>query len=185
MSARTRMLGLAATAILAVGLLAGCGSSSKSSSSTTTTPANKGFDISTPQGSASLSLNGNLPPDWPSAFPVPSDAKVAGSGSLGGSSKNGMVAAYTVSGSPSDAFNFYKNNSTLTVTKSTNYGVGGAFVGTVQFKGTYTGSANIAGRNSSTYLVVVLTGSGDASTTVAPTTGASTTVANGGTLAPG
>ena len=180
MSQRKRMLGLAATALIAVGLLAGCGSSSKSSSTTTTTPANKGFSISTPDGSASLSLNGNLPPGWPSGFPVPSDAKAAGSGSLGGSSSGGMVAVYTVSGTPSDAYNFYKTNSALDVTKSSSAGLGGAFVGTVQFKGTYSGSANIVGRNSTTYLVVVLK-----SAATPTSTAASTTVANGGTLAPG
>jgi hypothetical protein len=165
MPTRNRTLAVLATALIAAGLLAGCGSSSKAGDSTTTEAPNKGFDISTPEGSASLSLNGNLPPDWPTAFPVPSDADVAGSGSLGGSESGGMVAVYTVSGSPADAYNFYKDNTSLTVTKSTKYGVGSAFVGTVQFTGTYNGSANIAGRNDTTYLVVVLKSSTDASTT--------------------
>jgi hypothetical protein len=182
MSIRKRGLALTATAILAVGVLAACGSSSKSGDHTTTTAApNKGFDISTPEGSASLSLNGNLPPDWPSAFPVPSDATAAGSGSLANSSSGGMVAVYTVSGTPSDAFNFYKTNSSLDVTKSSSYGVGGSFVGTVQFTGTYSGSANIAGRNSTTYLVVVLKSADGSTTTTAASSGMNAT----STLAPG
>jgi hypothetical protein len=170
---RTRSLILLASALCAVALFAACSSSSKSS--TPTTVANKGFNISTPEGQVSLSLNGNLPPDWPSAFPVPSDATAAGSGSLGGSEKGGMVAVYTVSGSPSDTYNFYKTNSSLTVTQAKNVGIGGAFVGTVEFSGNYSGSANIVGRNSTTYLVIVLKSSGAATSAAAATTTTTTT----------
>ena len=91
---------------LTVGLLLGClvaaaGCSSSSSSSTAgpattaaspaTTTASptpkiwaKNFQVSTPNGQVSLSLDGQLPPNWPSQFPVPAGAKAAGSGSLGG-----------------------------------------------------------------------------------------------------
>lgn len=166
---RTRTLAVTTFAILSLGLLAGCGSSSKSSSdSVTTTTAgesNKGFDISTPEGQVSLSLNGNLPPDWPSGFPLPSDATAAGSGSLANSDRDVMVGVYTVSGTPADTFDFYKTNSELTVGDTKNFGVGGTFVGSVEFSGAYSGSANIAGRNSTTYLAIVLTGSGSTSTT--------------------
>jgi hypothetical protein len=169
---RTRTLAVFAATALSIALLAGCGSSSKSSgikNTTTTAASNKGFDISTPEGSVSLSLNGNLPPNWPSGFPVPSGAKAAGSGSLGGSSSDVMVGVYTVSGTPSETFNFYKTNTDLTVTQSKNFGVGGAFVGSVQFDGPYSGSATVVGRNSTTYLVVVLKGSGSATTTTTTT----------------
>ena len=87
--------------LLAVAVLGGCSSSSKSSSTTTTVP-NRGFSISTSEGQATLSLNGNLPPNWPSAFPLPTDATAAGSGSLAGPDRSRLVGVFTVSGDPSD-----------------------------------------------------------------------------------
>ena len=103
---------------LAVGLLlgclvaaAGCSSSSSSAASPATTAASpatttasptpkitaRNFQVSTPNGQVSLSLDGQLPSNWPSQFPVPAGFKVAGSGSLGGSSSATLVAAYTAS----------------------------------------------------------------------------------------
>jgi hypothetical protein len=120
---------------LAAGLLlgclvaaAGCSSSSSSTASPATTAASpatttaspapkitaRNFQVSTPNGQVSLSLDGQLPPDWPSQFPVPAGAKAAGSGSLGGSSSATLVAAYTTSQAASDAFAFYTGNSKLT-----------------------------------------------------------------------
>jgi hypothetical protein len=168
-------------------LVAGCSSSGKSS--TTTTRKEAGFDIATPDGNASLSLNGNLPAGWPSDFPIPSDAKVAGSGSLSGSSEGGMVAVYTVSGDASNTYDFYKSNTAYTVSSSSSAGIGGAFVGSVQFDGAFAGSATIAGRNSKTYLAIVLkrssgstttTGVGETTTTPTLPGGETTTTAVGG-----
>jgi hypothetical protein len=177
MSTRTGAFAVSVGLLLSIMFVAGCSSSSKSSNNnTTTTAANKGFDISTPAGQVSLSLNGNLPPGWPTGFPVPTDATPAGSGSLVNSSKDVMVGAYTTTGTPSSAYNFYKTNSSLTVTEAKNVGVGGAFVGTVQFKGTYSGSVTVAGRNSKTYLVVVLKGSSTATTSSTSSTSSTTTV---------
>ena len=130
---------------LAVGLLlgclvaaAGCSSSSSSTASPATTTASpatttatptpartaQNFQVSTPSGQVSLSLDGKLPPSWPSEFPVPSGAKVAGSGSLGGSSSATLVAAYTTSESAPDAFTFYKDNSKLTAWGQKSVGAG-------------------------------------------------------------
>lgn len=135
---------------LAVGLLfgclaaaAGCSSSSSSPASPATTAASpatttasptpkitaKNFQVSTPNGQVSLSLDGQLPPDWPSQFPVPRGAKAAGSGSLGGSSSAALVGAYTTSQSPSDAFAFYKDNSKLTTSGERSVGAGEHYIG--------------------------------------------------------
>ena len=161
-------------ALIAVtALAAGCGSSSKSSSSDsgskssgTTVATNKGFSIDTPEGQASISLNGNLPPNWPSSFPVPENASPAGSGSLGNSNSATLVGVYTVDGSAEDAYNFYKTNTAYTVGDSSSAGAGSAFVGKVSFSGAYKGSATVAGRNNTTYIVVVLdTGGTSGSTT--------------------
>ena len=129
---------------LVVGLLlgclvaaAGCSSSSSSTASPATTGASptatstaKNFQVSTPNGQVSLSLDGQLPPNWPSQFPVPAGAKAAGSGSLGGSSSATLVAAYTTSESASDAFAFYKDNSKLTTSDQKSVGTGAHYVGT-------------------------------------------------------
>ena len=67
---------------LAAGLLLGClaavsGCSSSGSSTASKTTA-RNFQVSTPNGQVSLSLDGQLPANWPSQFPVPSGAEVAG-----------------------------------------------------------------------------------------------------------
>lgn len=165
---------------LAVGLLfgclvaaAGCSSSSSSTASPATTAASpattsaspapastvKNFQVSTPNGQVSLSLDGQLPPNWPSQFPVPTGAKVAGSGSLGGSSSATLVAAYTTSESPSDAFAFYKDNSKLTTSDQRSVGAGAHYVGRAKITAPYTGSVTVVSHSGTTYIVIVLTSS--------------------------
>ena len=165
---------------LAVGLLfsclvaaAGCSSSSSSTASPATTAASpattsasptptstvKNFQASTPNGQVSVSLDGQLPPNWPSQFPVPTGAKVAGSGSLGGSSSATLVAAYTTSESPSDAFAFYKDNSKLTTSDQRSVGAGAHYVGRAKITAPYTGSVTVVSHSGTTYIVIVLTSS--------------------------
>ena len=165
---------------LAVGLLLGClaaaagcsGSSSSTASPATTTaspatttatptPARtaQNFQVSTPNGQVSLSLDGKLPPNWPGEFPVPSGATVAGSGSLGGSSSATLVGVYTTSESPSDAFAFYKDNSKLTTSGEKSVGAGAHFVGRAKITAPYTGSVTVVSHSGTTYIVIVLTSS--------------------------
>ena len=165
---------------LAAGLLlgclvaaAGCSSSSSSTASPATTSATpattsasptpartaKNFQVSTPSGQVSLSLDGKLPPNWPSQFPVPPGAEVAGSGSLGGSSSATLVAAYTTSQSAPDAFTFYKDNSTLTTSGQKSAGAGASYVGRMKITAPYTGSATVVSHSGTTYIVIVLTSS--------------------------
>jgi ABC-type Fe3+-hydroxamate transport system substrate-binding protein len=150
-----------ALAIAALLLLAGCSSSSKSSSSSSsssssTTSPGRSLTVNTPEGSVSLSLDGKLPPGWPSGFPVPSGATPAGSGSIGGSKESHMIAVFDYSGTGQDAFDFYKNNSTLTVNNATSVGTGKAFVGRMELTGSYSGSVTVTGYNGQTYIVVYL-----------------------------
>ena len=153
---------------LAVGLLLGClaaaaGCSSSSSSpartkaSPTATSTAKNFQVSTPNGQVSLSLDGQLPPNWPSQFPVPPGAKAAGSGSLGGASSATLVAAYTTSQSPPDAFAFYKDNAKLTTSGQKSAGAGARYVGSAKITAPYTGSVTVVSHSGTTYIVVVLT----------------------------
>ena len=163
---------------LAVGLLLGClmtaagcssnGSSTASPATTAASPATttasptpkitaKNFQVSTPDGQVSLSLDGQLPPKWPSQFPVPAGAKAAGSGSLGGSSSATLVAAYTTSESASDAFAFYKDNSKLTTSDQKSVGAGSHYLGKAKITAPYTGSVTVVSHSGTTYIVIVLT----------------------------
>jgi hypothetical protein len=150
---------VAALAIVALLLLVGCSSSSKSSSSGTssTTSPGRSFTVNTPEGSASLSLDGKLPPGWPSGFPIPPGATSAGSGSIGGSKQSHMIAVFDYPGTGQDAFDFYKNNSTLTVNNAKSVGTGSSFVGRLELSGSYSGSVTVTEYNGQTYVVVHLT----------------------------
>ena len=147
---------LAAVLALAFALVAGaCSSSSKSSGSTGSTNP-KDFQVTLPSGQASLSLSGELPPGWPSTFPLPPGAKPAGSGSLGGSSSTTRVAVFSTTSTPKDTYDFYANNTALQPSEQSTVGLGAAFVGRMKISGTYTGSLAVVGRDSTTYLVVAL-----------------------------
>ena len=90
----------------------------------------KNFQVSTPTGQLSLSLDGKLPPDWPSQFPVPSGAIVAGSWALRVVRiPRTLVAAYTTAGPPSGALAFYKGNSKLTTSGEKSVSSGSATSG--------------------------------------------------------
>ena len=117
----------------------------------------RNFQVSTPNGQVSLSLDGKLPPNWPSQFPVPAGAMVAGSGSLGGSSSATLVAVYTTSESPSDAFAFYKDNSKLTTSGERSVSAGATYVGRAKITAPYTGSVTVLSHSGTTYIVIVLT----------------------------
>ena len=154
-----RVLVVMALVLVSVGAVA-CSSDSSGSSGggdkTTTTSKPKNFNVQTPEGEASLSLDGKLPPGWPSSFPVPRGAKAAGSGSLVNDSKDVMVAVYTTSESAADAFSFYTGRSSLNPTDTTKVGVGSAFLGSVKISGEFTGSVTIAGAEGDSYIVIVL-----------------------------
>ena len=168
---------------LVVGLLlgclvaaAGCSSSSSSTASPATTAASptatstaKNFQVSTPSGQVSLSLDGQLPPNWPSQFPVPSGAKAAGSGSLGGSSSATLVAAYTTSQPASEAFAFYTGNSKLTTSGQKSVGSGAHYVGRAKITAPYTGSVTVVSHSGTTYIVIVLTSSRSSSPSASAT----------------
>jgi hypothetical protein len=130
-------------------------------SANTTTTANQGFQVETPDGQASLSLSGSLPPNWPDDFPIPSGAEPAGSGSLGGSSSTGFIGVYSTSQSPSEVFSFYTSDTSLTVTSS---GMVGS-IGTVEFSGEFNGWVVTLPYQDETLIVVYLSQSTTGTTT--------------------
>jgi hypothetical protein len=173
---RRHLVALVAAAAFTVSV--GCSSSDNStatttSTSTTTTAQSRSMAVDTPEGQVSLSLDGNLPPNWPTGFPVPDGATAAGSGSLGGSDSTVMVGVYTTSMSGEDAFAFYKTSSDLTVENPSSAGAGSAFAGRLTLAGTYAGSVTVVGGGSNTMIVVVLKspGTGSNGTVVPPSSG--------------
>lgn len=172
---RRRSMALLVTAGLTAAIGAGCSSSDTSaptttSTSTTTTTTPRTMAVDTPDGQVSLSLDGALPPNWPSAFPVPSGATAAGSGSLGGSDKTVMVGVFSTSEAPDETFTFYRNSADLSVESPSSAGAGNAFVGKLSLTGTYEGSVSVVGGSGSTLIVVVLEspGAGSNGTVVPP-----------------
>lgn len=151
---RTWIAALAATLSL---IFVGCSSSHTTASSSTTAPAHQSFTVNTPEGAVSVSLDGELPPQWPSDFPIPPDTSPAGSGSIGGSTASHMIAVFQSSGTGQDAFNFYKNSTALTVSGAKSVGTGNSFLGRLRFSWTtHSGSVTVTEFNGHTYIVVYL-----------------------------
>jgi hypothetical protein len=152
-----RAFALLAAVVAVAGLaVAGCSSSPRAGSSSTTTTPNRSFTIETPEGTLSLSLDGQLPPHWPSDFPVPPGATPAGSGSIGNETTAHMIGVFQTTASGQDTFNFYRNSSSLTVSNPKTVGVGNSFVGRLEFSGTHHGSVTVADVNGETHIVVYL-----------------------------
>jgi hypothetical protein len=196
---RSRLVvGLTVVTVLGLGVVStACSSSSGSGAATTTTAKSssngtvpKSFSVSIPEGEVSLSLDGQLPPSWPSSFPVPTGAEAAGSGSLAKSESGVQVGVFSSSEAAKDAFAFYSGDSSLSPSNVKSTGIGNAFVGTMTLGGSYEGTVWVGGFEGMTYIVVVLTGStgagGTSNTTAASTTSttaASTTTTASGTAA--
>ena len=132
------------------GAVAGC-------SSPSTQTSNSGFHVATPNGEVSVSLSGQLPPNWPAEFPLPNGAKPVGSGSLGNGSTH-MVAVYEVKTSGRETISFYQSNSQLKTSNEKSVGIGSFYVGTLQINEPYNGSITVASHEGTTYLVVVIEG---------------------------
>jgi hypothetical protein len=178
-----RIRNVTALALTGLLLVVACGSSSKASSSggnattatttsatTTTTASNKGFQVQTDDGQVSLSLNGQLPPNWPSSFPVPSGATAAGSGSLAKGEAGILVGVYTTSQAPADVYEFYKTNPSLTIGTARSVGAGSAYIGRLELKGSYTGHVTVLAFNGTTAIVATLKPVSPTTTATSPTT---------------
>ena len=181
---RKLVAGLALLTAVGLGALGTACSSDDDASTTTTTAASsngtvpKSFSVSLPEGEASLSLDGELPPSWPSSFPVPRGAEPAGSGSLANSESGVQIGVYSTRQAAKDAFSFYSSDESLSPSNVKSTGIGNAFVGTLTLGGTYEGTVWVGGYEGTTYIVVVLTGStgagGTSNTTSATTSGTAT-----------
>lgn len=171
-----------ALAVLTAGATA-CSSDESSTTTTareaTTTEARAGFEVSTPDGQVSLSLDGQLPSGWPSGFPLPDKTEPAGSGSLVGSTSGQLVAVYTTTQSGKDAFDFYTEQTALQPSDQKSIGSTN-FFGTMKITGPNPGSIAVTEVSGTTYIVVVLTTSGASTSTTASTSATASTTSAGG-----
>lgn len=181
-----RVIGLVLTLVIVTGATACSDNSSDSASKTTTTRKEattttraKNFEVSTPDGQVSLSLDGKLPSGWPTSFPVPDKAEPAGSGSLAGSTSGYLVAVYTTTQSGKDTYDFYTGQTALQPTDQKSIG-STSFLGTMKIASPDTGSITVTEVSGTTYIVVLLKTSGTStSTTTATSTTAPTTTTAG------
>jgi hypothetical protein len=155
MRTRRRLAALGLVAAVIAGSVA-CSDDSDSSSEATTTTSNRGFEVDTPEGQVSLSLSGQLPPNWPDDFPIPSGAEPAGSGSLGGTNTAGLVGVYSTDASAEETYAFYRDSTELQIDSSTSVGGGTTYLGTVQFSGEFNGSVVVLPYGDQTLMVVLL-----------------------------
>ncbi len=161
--------------LVAVLVVIGFSACSSDSSSTTTTSSasssSNGFEVATPEGKVSVSLDGDLPSDWPSDFPLPEQTDPAGSGSLADSSSGVMVGVFTTKQSGQDAYDFYTGESSLDPSSANSVGAGSNFVGSMDIGGSYPGSVTVTEVSGSTYIVVILTNGGTGSSSTTTSTG--------------
>lgn len=177
-----------AVVVCGVSLVAASCSSDDSSTTTTTSKespskttsgssGSKSFSVETPEGQVSLSLDGELPPNWPKDFPAPKQSKVAGSGSLAGESSGVMVGVYTSRESASDVFDSYKSNTDLKPSDAKSLSPGSAFLGRMKISGAYDGSITVTSVDGTTYVVVVLKGGGGSASASSSTSSSTTSIA--------
>lgn len=129
---------------------------------------NTEFEVSTPQGQVSLSLNGKLPPNWPANAPVPPGAHPAGSASLVGKSNGIKAGVYRSRQAPAQVYNYYTSQPSITTTSKSAVGSGSNFVGRVSITVPISANITIVPYQHGSLIVMVIPGGHGPSTT--PTT---------------
>jgi hypothetical protein len=174
MNVRRIIVTTLAAASIAVPVAACSNEDSTAESTTTTTTTStppKNFQVSTPDGQVSLSLDGQLPPGWPTDFPLPDGADPAGSGSLGDGDGTVRVGVFTTTESGQDALAFYTDNKDVKTENPSAAGAGDRLVASVDLVSPVEGSLTVLSRSDTTYLVVVLNDSTSGSSSSTTTTG--------------
>jgi hypothetical protein len=180
MPART-LLPIVVPVLLALGCSGSEPSATTAAPASTAPPAtaNRTVEMTTDDGQASLSLTGELPPNWPASFPLPPGATPAGSGSLVKDQSGAMVGVFRITGSAEDTFAFYRSNPDVPVTDPSTIGLGPAFVGRAKLGSPWAGSVTVGGAGGADLLVVVLRPSPATSGTTPGTAGTTSTSAPG------
>ena len=137
--------------------VAGCSATAGQSASATGSAGQADFQVATPDGEASLTLDGHLPPNWPSGIPIPEPAQVAGSGKIDESGAADTVAVYSTLKPAPDTFTFYTSSNAIKGTYGGVLGYGSAYRGRLRFTAPYPGSVTVVTHGGRTYIVIVLT----------------------------
>ena len=145
---------------------------------TTTAAVDRDRTITTPDGQVTLSLDGELPANWPADVPLPQGSTVAGSGSLSGGTAPARIAVFRTAASPSDAWRSYTSNTDLRTANPSSVGTGSAFVGTVELISPLAARVTVVPGDDGSYVIVTVPGSGapDETTTTAGTASTTSTV---------
>jgi hypothetical protein len=86
--------------------------------------------VQTPDGQATLSLDGKLPAGWPDDFPLPESTAPEGSGSLVNEDRSAMIGVYDVTSlEPTEVADFYRNEPSVEATGATAVVVGNDGIG--------------------------------------------------------
>jgi hypothetical protein len=67
-----------------------------------------------------------------------------------------MIAVYETTSTGQEAFDFYKNSTSLTVSNPKTVGAGNAFVGRLKLSGTHKGSVTVSELSDQTHITVYL-----------------------------
>lgn len=162
----------AASIAVPVGACSGDDTATTSSTTTTTTSAApRNFQVSTPDGQVSLSLDGQLPPGWPTDFPVPGGAEPAGSGSVGDAESTVRVGVFTTTEAGQATLEFYTDNTEVQTDNPAAAGSGDGLVASLDLVAPYEGSLTVLSRTGATYLIVVLNEDSPGSSGTTTTTG--------------
>ena len=155
----------------------GLSSSSSSTASPATTGASptatstaKNFQVSTPNGQVSLSLDGQLPPELAqSASRSPQGPRLLARALWVVRVRRRSSPRTPPPSRPRTAFAFYKGNSKLTTSDQKSVGTGAHYVGRAKITAPYTGSVTVVSHSGTTYIVIVLTSSPRSSPSASPT----------------
>jgi hypothetical protein len=128
----------------------------------------KTLEVATSNGQVSVSLNGQLPPNWPCCVPLPPGTYTAGSASLVGESNGIKAGVYRSRQSPQQVYNYYASDSSITTTSKAAVGSGSDFVGRVSISAPLTANITIVPYQRGSLIVIVIPGGHGASST--PTT---------------
>jgi hypothetical protein len=153
------LCGRAVILVMCLGLVAACAHASSNA---------KQIEVQTANGQLSLSLNGQLPPNWPHDAPVPPNAHPAGSASLVGESQGVMAGVYRSKQSPEQVYEYYTTESSITTESHSAVGSGDKFVGRVTLTHPVAANVTIVPYEGGSLFVMVISGGRGPSTT--PTT---------------
>lgn len=156
---------------LAGGLaVAGCSDSDDETTTTTaeapaTTEA-PGFSAVTGEGMVRVTLDGQLPANWPEDFPLPDGATPVGSGRMAGEETTTMIGVFSATGTARETYEFYRDNPDLTVTDSSIFGSAGPDdPATVMLNGQFPGRVSVIVQSGTTYIIANLQTSSSGTTT--------------------